>query len=284
MAYDLPRVSVCIPVYNRALLVCETLRSVLAQDYPRVEILVQDNASDDGTANVLAELARKHPQIAVQRNPALIGMIPNFNRVVARAQGDLVLMLSSDDLLEPGFLRICAEALRDPEIDVVTTGYYWLEGGRKTPRIPKVPGGLYRGALGMVLRENPFNLCVSLFRRSLLERVSRRGKLFRERLFTGDYDLWLRVAAAGAGLLYRDDVLGGCFRLHAGNISKGNRRMYRHTNLTVLANREALRRQCPFTYRYKLARILTHNLRDWVRGRPVDRHLNRAVTLALLER
>ncbi len=284
MAHDLPRVSVCIPVYNRAGLVRETLQSVLAQDYPRLEILVQDNASDDGTAEVLAELAGAHPQIAVQRNPELIGMVPNYNRVVARAQGELVLILSSDDLLEPGFLRVCVEALHNPGIAAVTTGYYWLQEGRKTPRIPKVPGGLYRGALGMVLLENPFNLCVSLFRRSLLERLCERGKLFRERLFTGDFDLWLRVAAAGAGLLYRDDVLGGSFRLHPGNISKGSRRMYRHTNLTILANREALRRQCPFAYRYKLARILTHDLRDWVRGRPVDRHLTRAVTLALLER
>ena len=284
MQASLPSVSVCIPVYNRARLVAEALDSVLAQGYPRLEILVQDNASTDGTAAVLAQYAQAHPHIRVERNPALISMSANYNAVLNRAQGEAVLPLSSDDLLEPGFLRTCADALADPALDLVTTGYYWLEDGRKTRRIPKVRGGLYRGALRTILLENPFNVNCTLFRRAALDRARIGGKVLRERLVTADFDLWLRLAAAGCTMLYLDGLNGGSYRLHAGNVTKSNRTMYRHAGLTILANRAALKAQCPLAYRYKLGRMLTHDLRDWLRGRPLDRQLTRAVRLALLER
>lgn len=284
MSTALPLVSVCIPVYNRADLVQATVASVLAQDYPQLEIALQDDASDDGTAELLAHLAAEHPQVSVARNPVRLGVAGNTNAVLARARGELIAMMGSDDLLEPGFLHTCVQALQQSGADVVTTGYFWLRGAEKSERIPKVRGGLYRGALRTVLLENPFNVNVSLFRRPLLERLRRRGRFVREPLVSWDFELWLRVAASGATIHYLSDFQGGCYRLHTGNVSKGGRVMYRHTLLAILANRAALLAQCPLAYRYKLSRVIWHDWRDQVRGRPVDRRVHRAAWLAMLAR
>jgi glycosyltransferase involved in cell wall biosynthesis len=276
-----PLVSVCVPVFNRRELVGEAISSALAQHHPHLEILVQDNASDDGTAEVLAALAARDPRVVVARNETTVPMAANWNRVIARARGELVAVLSSDDLLEPGFLAACLPALEDGGLDAVTTNFYWLQEGRKLERGFKVPGGVYRGRLATMLLKNPFNINVTLFRRALLERLRLHGRVFREPYISCDYDLWMRIAAAGGRIAYLEHVHGGCYRVHPENISRAHSTIYRHMNLTILANRAALQRQCPWAYRYKLGRILTHDLRDRLRGRPIDRRLNRAVRLAL---
>ena len=97
-------VSVCIPVYNGSLFIEETINSVLCQDYRNLEIVVQDNASTDGTWDLLQLIAFKHSQLSIARNETNVGMAPNWNLCINRAKGDYLMLLSADDLLEKGFL------------------------------------------------------------------------------------------------------------------------------------------------------------------------------------
>jgi glycosyltransferase involved in cell wall biosynthesis len=77
-------VSVCIPVFNSVKYVQETIDSILAQDYPNLEIIVQDNVSTDGTWELLQKLAKEHPQLSIAQNKTNVGMAPNFNIAINR--------------------------------------------------------------------------------------------------------------------------------------------------------------------------------------------------------
>lgn len=99
-----PLVSICIPVYNGAAFIGETIASALAQTYPNTEIVVSDNASTDRTGDVVAEAAARDPRIRYERATTNVGPVGNFNRCLDLARGTYVKILCADDLLYPDCL------------------------------------------------------------------------------------------------------------------------------------------------------------------------------------
>ena len=103
-----PRLSLCVPTYNRAGLLDQALRAVLDQITPDmadlVEIVVLDNASPDGTPAVVARVQADFPRLPLRalRHPQNIGPDANFYEAVKEAQGEYVFLLSDDDILLPG--------------------------------------------------------------------------------------------------------------------------------------------------------------------------------------
>lgn len=95
----LSKVTIAIPTYNRRAYLDAAIRSSLAQTHPRLEIVVSDNASTDGTAGLLAAIT--DPRVVVLRQPTNLGMMGNWDACLARATGCYFLLLSDDDLLEP---------------------------------------------------------------------------------------------------------------------------------------------------------------------------------------
>jgi glycosyltransferase involved in cell wall biosynthesis len=106
-----PRVSVCIPTYNRSAYLRQALDSALAQTFGDFELLVVDDGSPDDTGAVAAEYARRDPRVRYVRNPTNLGMVGNWNRCVALARGEYVALLHDDDLWAPGMLAATAGAL-----------------------------------------------------------------------------------------------------------------------------------------------------------------------------
>ncbi len=102
-----PLVTVCIPTFNRSDYLRDCIKSVIAQDYPCVEIVVSDNASTDDTAQVLAGFG----SLKVNRNTDNVGQIANWNVALSHATGEYVLMLSDDDLLEVDAISQLAKPL-----------------------------------------------------------------------------------------------------------------------------------------------------------------------------
>lgn len=96
-----PVVSVCIPVYNGAAFLAETIASVCTQDYPNVEIVATVDRSDDGSWEILedARVQFPHLEFVLQKNPARLGMAGNWNRSVDLATGDFIKVMGQDDLL-----------------------------------------------------------------------------------------------------------------------------------------------------------------------------------------
>ncbi len=94
-----PRVSVLIPTYRYAGYLREALDSVLAQDFADFEVLVSDDCSGDGSAEILREYAARDARIRAHVQPSNIGMVQNWNWCLARARGEFVQFVFGDDLL-----------------------------------------------------------------------------------------------------------------------------------------------------------------------------------------
>ncbi|HVL98445.1 MAG TPA: glycosyltransferase [Egibacteraceae bacterium] len=104
-------VSVCTPVYNGERYIGDTIRSVLAQDYKDLELIVSDNCSTDATVEVVRGCA--DPRIRLVRNERNIGAIANWNRVRQLARGRYVKLLPADDVLYPDCLSTQVGVLDD---------------------------------------------------------------------------------------------------------------------------------------------------------------------------
>jgi len=111
------RVSLVIPAYNRAALIGQTLTSVIQADYRALEVIIADDGSTDGTADVVTRFAREHPDLLLHllRLPHA-GAVAARNRGVAAASGEFVLFLDSDDLLAGLGLTAMVAELADPTI------------------------------------------------------------------------------------------------------------------------------------------------------------------------
>jgi glycosyltransferase involved in cell wall biosynthesis len=102
------KVSVCIGTYNQVGYIAECIRSVLMQADASIqlEILVGDDASTDGTSDVVRSLAAEHPGVVVPHiRPSNLGAARNYQALVAAATGDFIAHLDGDDYWLPGKLR-----------------------------------------------------------------------------------------------------------------------------------------------------------------------------------
>ena len=110
------RVSVVIVTWNGIDLLRQFLPSVLATDYPDLEVVVADNASDDGTAEWLAA---EHPGVAVVRHSENLLFAGGNNRALAAATGEVVCFLNNDVEVPPGWLGPLVAALAEPGVVAV---------------------------------------------------------------------------------------------------------------------------------------------------------------------
>jgi len=121
---ETPLLSLCVPTYNRAALLGQSLDAAFSQIGPeeaaRLEVLVVDNASSDGTPGVIEEAGRRSPHVPLRylRNPENLGADGNFLRAIQMARGDFVYLLSDDDILLPGAVARLISLIRDhPDFD-----------------------------------------------------------------------------------------------------------------------------------------------------------------------
>jgi glycosyltransferase involved in cell wall biosynthesis len=113
-------ISVCIPVFNGERWLGEAIESVLAQTRPDFELLIVDNHSSDGSLAVASEAARGDDRIRVVENLQTIGAVPNHNRCLELATGELVKLLHHDDRLRPDCLeQMAAVFAANPGVGLV---------------------------------------------------------------------------------------------------------------------------------------------------------------------
>jgi glycosyltransferase involved in cell wall biosynthesis len=131
-----PKVSIGVPVRNAQRFVARALDSALAQGFGDFEIVVCDNASDDGTPKVLEKYAHDR-RVRLHRNEENIGLIENVNRVFRLARGEYFRWLGADDWLEPDYLSRCVAALeaRPDAVGVSTAFRVHLDTGESFQEI-----------------------------------------------------------------------------------------------------------------------------------------------------
>lgn len=99
-------ISICIPTWNRATYLQNTLTSIAPQLGPDVEVVVSDNASDDGTREVVSRYQQKFSEIRYVSNDANLGFDRNLLNSLEHASGEYVWFFGSDDLLDENGVEI----------------------------------------------------------------------------------------------------------------------------------------------------------------------------------
>jgi succinoglycan biosynthesis protein ExoA len=143
-----PFVTLIMPVRNEAAFIARSLGAVLAQDYPheRMEVLVADGMSADGTREVIARLAAAYPgiRVAVLDNPGRIAPT-GMNAAIERARGEVIVRVDGHTIVAPDYVRECVAALERSgasnvggRMDAVSEGHV----GRATARATSSPFGV----------------------------------------------------------------------------------------------------------------------------------------------
>ena len=195
-----PLVCICIPTYNAAGTVRETLLSILSQTYPNLVMHNSDNASTDDTLQVIASIA--DPRVIIHRHAENIGGEENFNRCIQLAEGKYAAIFHADDIYEPEMVAKQVAFLEaNPEAGAVFAEATTIDemgnviGNICLPKDIASPDGLYDFGtmLKAVLRHSNFFICPSAMVRTQVyqQEIKRwRGEQFRT---SADLDLWLRI-------------------------------------------------------------------------------------------
>lgn len=134
VAQDLPFVSIVVPTRNRAPYVKQLLNALSAQVYPaaRMEVIVVDNSSEDGTAAVVKDAAGKLPFAVRFHRKENDGPAASRNRGAEMARGDIIAFTDSDCLPLPGWLRAAIQVFRE-DIGLVCGPIQPLDPGPEQP-------------------------------------------------------------------------------------------------------------------------------------------------------
>jgi glycosyltransferase involved in cell wall biosynthesis len=132
-----PLVSIGIPTYNGAKRIIATIKSIVNQGYPNLEIIISDNCSSDNTEEVCVELSKTNPSIKYFRQKENIGIIGNYKYVLSKASGELYMWVADDDSLEPGILKKYVDFLTSHNDYLLVSGQirYWT--GNKAEFVEK---------------------------------------------------------------------------------------------------------------------------------------------------
>lgn len=203
---SLPLVSIVTPSYNQARFLEEAIQSVLEQDYPRVEYLIVDGGSTDGSLEIIQRYAE---HLAWWVSEPDRGQTEAINKGFARATGEIYAWLNSDDAYLPGAISEAVDfLLSHPEVGMVYGDANLVdEEGRVMGRFPARQTDYRRLRRGSVHIPQQ----ASFFRASLWRQV---GPLDTDLYFAMDYDLWVRLARV-ASLRYHPRLWAN-FRLHGG--------------------------------------------------------------------
>ena len=194
-----PLVSVIVPSYNGAKFLPESLDSILAQSYPRIEIILLDDASTDETPAVAA---RYSGRITYVRQPVNRGIFNNVNDGIRRATGELIAVYHADDVYLPTIVeREVAYFEAHPDVGAVFASDIFIDAaGREYGRLrlpPEVRGERpldHATVLNALLTyKNRFLVCPSaMVRASVYSAVG----LYREERYriASDLEMWLRIA------------------------------------------------------------------------------------------
>jgi len=110
------KVSIGMPVYNGASHIREALDSLLGQSFQDFELIISDNASDDGTKEIVIEYANKYHNVRYIRQEQNIGSLANFEWVLNNSSSDLFMWAAHDDKWHPNFLEETIRLLeKNPE-------------------------------------------------------------------------------------------------------------------------------------------------------------------------
>lgn len=171
----------------------DVVKSVLAQDHERLELVICDNASTDGTEELCRDLSSRDSRVIYRRHPEDVGLLNNFIGAMRLARGTFFRWVGDDDWLAPNNVSRSLEAFAsDDRLILVTTQleYLGLHGGSQSAAYDGVPLGsedpvvrfteMLRLLNGSHLLIDPL---YGLFRRDMVAGIERRNMLREDEVF-----------------------------------------------------------------------------------------------------
>lgn len=210
----MPKVSICIPTYNRHRLLREAIDSALQQTFPDFEVIVCDDGSTDSTSEMMAQL--HDSRIRYLRHPQNIGKSNNMISGFEAATGEYFIKFDDDDRLTPEFLtRTCAVLDSHPTVDFVSTDHWVIDAaGKRDAALTQrnsaawgrtnLPAGVIEHLLDAAFVRQCMQIGATLFRRSTLQAV---GYMTANWQNCEDNDLFVRLALAGKSGYYLPELL-----------------------------------------------------------------------------
>jgi len=194
MNFDMPEVSVIIPVYNGEKYLSEAIESVIAQTYSDWEIIAVNDGSTDASLEILRNYEQQLPSKMHVINQENYGISIARNRAIARAKGEYIAFLDCDDLWLPEKLEKQVEFFdSNKEPGLIYSDCYVIDGDGNvkentyTERTKPFRGNLFHE----LLYNNFIPTSTATSRREVLDKVGLFNPRFR---VSQDYDLWLRIA------------------------------------------------------------------------------------------
>ena len=214
-------VSVCIPTFNRKELLAIAIDSVLQQTHQDFELIICDDGSTDGTAEMMARLTDN--RIHYIRHPQNIGKSNNMISGFKAATGQYFIKFDDDDRLTPTFLEKTTQLLdKNPQIDFVGTDHWVIDStNNRNESLTELNSqkwgrsdlleGMVDNLIEITFVKQSFQIGATLFRRTVLDEV---GYMRSNIQNCEDNDLLVRLALAGKHAYYLPERLME-YRFHA---------------------------------------------------------------------
>lgn len=194
------RVSVCMAAYRGEAYIAEQLESILAQLKDDDEVVVVDDCSPDGTADVV--LAVDDPRVRLIRHPVNRGYVRAFETAISESRGSFVFLSDQDDVWLPGRVEKMLSAL---EGNLVVASNFAMHGEAPRPWIPRLSsrmnGRRLANLLGILIGYRAYYGCGMAFRREAQRLFLPIPSYVRE-----SHDLWLAICGAVKGSLVHLDA------------------------------------------------------------------------------
>ena len=141
------RITVAIACYNLEDRIADCLKSVIAQDFPDIEILIIDDHSLDNSVEVVRKLVKNHSEkdIRLVINEENLGLCKVRNLSIDEAQGDALFFMDGDDTIEPGTLSLFHKRMEETGVDVVCGSFRKTDDAGNTLITKQFPDDTVKG-------------------------------------------------------------------------------------------------------------------------------------------
>ncbi len=179
-------ISVVIPAYNAERFIEQTIKSVVAQTYQNIEIIVVNDCSTDKTMEILEKLKKTEKRLLVETLKENSGVSAARNKGVELAKGEYVAFLDADDLWREDKIEKQLDLIKESKAVLCCTGYNFIDEASK--KLTGEHNVLQIIELEDILRKNYINTSSAILRKDVIKENKMEGENIHE-----DYLAWLRI-------------------------------------------------------------------------------------------
>ncbi|MDB5178500.1 MAG: glycosyltransferase family 2 protein [Patescibacteria group bacterium] len=209
-----PRVSVIVPAWNEEVGLLKTVRSLLRNSYPNLEVIVVNDGSTDRSHNQMMRFLSQHPELVRRTNPRVKyfykengGKGHALNHGIEHSRGDIVVTMDADTVFERDAISNLVEYFKDPSVDAVVGNVKVAYNATLIGRLQSLEylfGFYYKRAHSVLGAEYIYGGACAAFRRTTT--FDRLG-LFDGENKTEDIEMSLRTRYYGLNSVYAEDVI-----------------------------------------------------------------------------